>query len=61
MGWKQAEIDCYTIKTTGLGCKDCNIDIKSGCNMFNLVLAKYRLLGKPPLKEEKQWHNLNTK
>lgn len=54
MGWKQAEIDCYTIKTTGLGCKYCNIDIKSGCNMFNLVLAKYRLLGKPPLKEKER-------
>lgn len=48
--WTQAEIECYDCKTT-LGCKFCSINIKSGCNMFNNVLAKYRLFGKPPKKQ----------
>lgn len=50
--WTQNEIDCYRCKTTH-GCRIC-LNRINNCNMFNLVLAKYKLYGKPPKKEIKK-------
>lgn len=52
--WSYQEIECYLCKRSK-GCKSCSIRKTykiTNCNMFDVVLSKFRLYGPPKITKE---------